>query len=256
MQWVVEPLAALTAGTNIDLSADIPNEDSQDIFIDPLTLFEANRFPGYDRIEDRYHATYGIRTGLFGFNGSKAEVFLGQSYRVDSNDNPFPQGSGLSTDDSDYVGQITAQLGTHLNLDYRFQLDNADFVSRRHEVDSSVQLGRFSFSNRYFYVDGLKGTGLNESREQLRSGLKLQLTDEWAVLGAAQYDFANENEGLRKASSGLSYEGQCISFSLIGERTLTNDVSGDSDTEIMARIGLKNLGEFETSGITIDSSSE
>jgi LPS-assembly protein len=44
-----------------------------------------------------------------------------------------------------------------------------------------------------------------------------------------------------------------MTFGLTAQRSLTSDSSGDSGTEIMLRIGFKNLGEFETSGISLGS---
>lgn len=254
VQWLIEPTVSVTTASNVDVNDNVPNEDSQDVFIDPMTLFNPNRFPGYDRIEDRNHATYGFRTGLFGYNGYSGEVFFGQSYRFDSNDNPFPDGSGLSEDKSDYVGQVSAVLGSNLNLDYRFQLDQRNYSSKRHEVDFSGEFGPLTATTKYFYVAGLSGTDLNQSREQIRTGLKYQLTDEWSVNGSAHYDFSHENEGMRRITSGFEYKGQCLTFGITGLKTYTNDSSGDSNTSIVARLGLKNLGEFQTSSINVDSS--
>jgi LPS-assembly protein len=45
-----------------------------------------------------------------------------------------------------------------------------------------------------------------------------------------------------------------MTFAVTAERTLTRDSSGDSGTEVMMRLGLKNLGEFQTSGINLGSS--
>ena len=254
-QLVVEPLAAVTTGTNLNEDTDIPNEDSQDVFIDATNLFNANRFPGYDKIEDESHATYGLRTGLYGDNGYQGEVFLGQSYRFDDDDsdNPFPDGSGLSEQESDVVGNVSARMGEHLQLNYGLQFESDNFTSRRHEVDAEGKIGRLSLNTRYFYASALQGTDLNDSREQIRTGARYKLTDAWSVFGSAQYDLASETEGLRQASYGLDYQGQCVNFLVTGQRTLTNDSSGDSGTEIMMRLGLKNLGEFETSGFTLGS---
>lgn len=254
-QVVVEPLAAMTVGSNINPNNDIPNEDSQDVFLDMTNLFNANRFPGYDRIEDDSHATYGLRTGLYGDNDYQGEIFLGQSYRFDSDeaDNPFPRGSGLSEQESDFVGNISARLGDRFRLNYATQLENKNLSSQRHEIDMSAKMGPFSTSNRYFYAKGLQGTDLDGSREQIRNSLRYQFTDEWAVFGATQYDLARETEGLRRVSYGLDYSGQCVTFLVTGQRTLTRDSSGDSGTEIMMRVGLKNLGEFQTSGFSVGS---
>jgi len=248
---VVEPVGSVTLGTNVDFNNDIPNEDSQDVFVDPMKLFEPNRFPGYDKIEDKSRVTYGLRTGVYLENGYRTEAFLGQSRRLEDDDNPFPDGSGLSEQESDYVGQITASFGSNLNLNYNFQLENDSFASQRHEVTASGNIGRLSLNTRYFYAAELEGTDFTDSREQIRTGGRYRLTDQWSVHGSARYDFSSENPGLRQATYGVDYYGQCINVSLTGKRTLTRDSSGDSGTEVLLRIGLRNLGEFETSGINL-----
>lgn len=253
-QVVVEPIGALTLATNLD-DNDIPNEDSQDVFLDDTNLFNANRYPGYDRIEDESHATYGIRTGYYADNGHKGEIFLGQSYRFDkeSDENQFPEGSGLSERGSDFVGNISVDLGERFTLDYALQLDNDNLSSQRHEIDNSFKIGPLKLGTRYFYANALQGTDLDDSREQIRNSARLNLTDEWSLVGATQYDLAEETEGLRRVSYGLDYQGQCMTFLINGTRRLTRDSSGDSGTTIMMRLGLKNLGEFETSGFSFGS---
>jgi len=252
-QVVVEPLVSFTAGTNVDFDEDIPNEDSQDFALDPTNLFEPNRFPGYDLIEDRSHMTYGVRTGWYGDNGYRGEIFLGQSRRFEDDDNPFKEGSGLSDKDSDYVGQITTTLGEYLDVDYRFQLENTNMTSQRHELYGNLNFGRLNLGVQYFYANALAETDLNNSREQIRPTARFRLYDNWYMNGSLWYDLG-ENDGLRQASYGIDYQGQCMTFALTTERTLTEDSTGDSGTEILLRVGLKNLGEFESSGISIGGS--
>ncbi len=251
-QMVLEPLVAMTVGSHLNQSNDdVPNEDSQDVFLDAVNIFSPNRFPGYDRIEDEVHATYGVRTGLYADNGYQGEVFFGQSYRFDKEGNPFPKGSGLSEQKSDFVGNISARMGEKFQLNYGMQLANDNFASQRHEIDARGKIGRLSLGTRYFYANALQGTGLDESREQIRNDARYQILDDWAVFGTTQYDLARETEGLRKLSYGLDYQGQCVNFLVTGQRTLTRDSTGDSGTKIMMRLGLKNLGEFQTSGFTL-----
>lgn len=253
LQWVIEPVASLTAATNVDQGNAIPNEDSRDFSLDPLNLFEANRSPGYDLIEDRSRVTYGLRTGLHGYNGYRGEVFFGQSHRLDKDDNPFSAGSGLSEQESDYVGQVTAKFGDHFDVDYRFQLENDSFNVQRHELDGTFSYDRLSLNTRYFYSDGLEGSDLDERREQIRQSARFRIYDDWYLNGAVWYDFG-ENEGLRHALYGVDYQGQCYTFAVMAERTLTEARTGDSRSQIMFRLGLKNLGEFETSGISLGGS--
>ncbi len=252
---VIEPIAALTLAPSIHAeTGNIPNEDSQDVQVDASNLFEANRFPGLDRIEDNSRATYGIRTGVHGHEGSRAEIFVGQSHRFDSlgDDNPFPGGSGLAEKKSDLVGQITASYKNRFSLDYRFQLDEHDLSSRRHEVEAHVTAGRVELASRYLYARSLEGTNQDETREQIQAGVSYRATDAWRVRSSITQDLGDD-PGMRKADLGLDYTGQCLTFSGTLERNLARDSSGESSTEIMFRMGFRNIGEFSTSGISLAS---
>ncbi len=243
MQAIVEPVAALTVSGNIDNeSEDVPNEDSQDVQIDSNSLFRANRFPGYDRIEDRSHMEYGVRTGLYDNGGSYGSIFLGQSYRFNDDDNPFPRGSGLSRQASDYVGEIAGAVDNRYNLNYRFQLASDTFSSQRHEVEANANWDRLQLGGRYFYAKALEDTDIEETREQLESNATIKVAQDWKMRTGALYDFG-ENQGLRKAILGADYTGCCMVMSLTATRNLTTESSGDSGTDIIFRIGLKGLGD-------------
>lgn len=254
-QVLLEPVVALTTGTNIKVNNDIPNEDSQDIFLDTPKLFEPNRFAGYDRIEDGSRVTYGLRTALYGADGWDAGVFVGQSHRFNRDPALFPAGSGLSERLSDIVGSIDVNAQDRLMLNYRFQLDNEDLFARRHEVSARTKLGPATLESRYFYSTPLSRTDLNNTREQIYAGGSFDFTDEWTAHAGGQYDFGVQ-EGWRRASYGLTYNGQCYTLGLDVKRDFTRRVTGNSETEIMLRVGLKNLGEFETSALSISDDDE
>lgn len=247
MQMVVEPMAALTLAPNVNAkSASIPNEDSEDAQIDALNLFNPSRFPGKDRIEDDSRVTYGLRTGFYGYSGSYLDLFGGQSWRVDDDDNPFPRGSGLDSRTSDFVGQIAGVYDGRYGINYRFQLDSNDFSSQRHELDAYANWSRFGLSSRYLYATSLEDTVIDEAREQVEGVAYLDLTRQWRLNTGALYDLGAD-PGLRKAAVGLDFMGCCMSFSLLAERNLTTDSSGDNGTEIKFRIGLDHLGQIESS---------
>ena len=252
-QMIIEPLVSFTVAPNIDTS-EIPNEDSQDLQIDALGLFEANRFPGIDGIEDRTHVTYGMRTGLYGTDGSFGNLFIGQSYRFQNNDNPFDQGSGLSDQSSDIVGEVKANYKSHYQLDYRFQLDNDKLSPQRHELAASMAISDLNLSTNYLYAKAIDGSVDIETREQINNSASYYINDQWRLFGSARHDLGSK-PGLRHANLGVDYLGQCISLSLIGQRNLTDNSSGNSGTEIFFRIGLKNLGEFKSTGVQLGSSS-
>lgn len=245
-QLTVGPVAALTLSPHINVEdGSIPNEDSQDVQIDAGNLFEANRFPGKDRVEDGTHATYGLRLGAYGYQGSYIDVFGGQSYRFGEKDNPFPDGSGLSRQRSDFVGQVAARYDESYGINYRFQIDSYDLSSQRHEFEGYADWERMRLNTRYLFAKALEGTDIEESREQIENAAAFRLAGHWWLRGSALHDLG-QSPGLRKASVGIDYFGCCLSFSTTAERKLTEDASGDSGTDVTFRVGLKGLGEFRT----------
>lgn len=245
VQAVIEPIVSVSVAPNIDNDDDIPNNDSEDVQLDASNIFSGNRFPGRDRVEDLSRTTYGVRSGVYAADGSQAEMFIGQSYRFDDEDNPFPRGSGLDEQQSDIVGQIAARYMTDYRLDYRFQLDSDALQSQRHELDGYADLGNLSLSTNYLYARSLGGTDITQSREQLYGGFGYFFDEEWQLRSGALYDLG-DNEGLRRADLGLDYIGQCLTVSTTAQRTLTSDETGETGTEVFLRLGMKNLGQFGT----------
>ena len=245
-QVIVEPKISITASTHSKNDTDVPNEDSQDVQIDSLNIFDENRFPGIDRVEDKSHVTYGLRTGIYDDTGSMGEIFLGQSFRLDDDTNPFPRGSGLSEQESDIVGDIIARYRDQFSLNYKFQLGASSLKAERHEFDGSAEFGNFTVAANYFYLRGLDGTDLTDSRQQLYGSIAYHIDEEWEVSTAARYDFKSDEEGLRYTDLGLLYTGQCASIGLRGRRTFTYEDTGDNATEITLQVGLKNLGSVGT----------
>lgn len=245
MQAVIAPKVGIALAPQINAdSAKIPNEDSQDVQIDASNVFNANRFPGDDRIDDGSRLTYGVESGLYAYDGSSVSAFIGQSHRFDRDGNPFPYGSGLSRRTSDLVGQVSGKYKKRYGFNYRFQISSKDMSSQRQEFDGYANWGRFNVNSRYLFAKALEGTDISESREQLDTGAGVYLTRNWRLRGHGLYDLGKD-PGLRQAAVGLDYFGCCMSFSVNATRNLTTDSSGDNGTDITFRIGLKNIGEFQ-----------
>ncbi len=253
-QAVIEPVISATFAPDVDTS-NIPNEDSQDVQIDALGLFEANRFPGVDGVEDQSHVTYGIRTGIYDDEGNYGNVFIGQSYRFEEEETLFSAGSGLDEQSSDIVGEISAGYKNDYSLNYRFQLDNDSLSSQRHEIDVNARIDNLTLYSRYLFAKATADLESSETREQIYNGASYYINDRWRVYGGARHDLGDD-PGLRKADFGVTYTGQCVSLSLVGNRTLTEDSSGDSGTEVFLRVGFKNLGELQTAGVQLGGGSE
>lgn len=254
-QILLEPIAGASISPQLnDTNLKIPNEDSIDVQLDANNLFDDNRFPGVDRIEDGARINYGLRTGIYGDGGRYGRAFIGQSYRFDD-DALFPQNSGLDGRASDIVGQIRIGLDRHLDMDYKFQLDNRNLAAHRHELQASTGYGALNLNTRYIYVDNTGGTDFTEAREQANIKGSYRLTKNWRVSAGALFDLG-EDPGTRKATAGLGYTDECFSFTAQGTRNLISEATGESETLILLRVGFKNIGEFSAPEIMLKARGE
>lgn len=241
---LIEPKVSLTVAPNRTYN-DIPNEDSRDAQIDMLNLYSDNRFPGSDRYENGSHMAYGFKFGGYhNATGNAAFITLGQSYRL-SSDNPFPEGSGLENDSSDYVGQIEATFADKFYMDYRFQLSEENLSSRRHELQAAYMTDGFEARTNYVFAQQVFGTGLAQDRQQIGISAAKEVFQNWAVAADTLHDLTGD-AGMLKAGFGVQYKNECLRLSLRAERNLTDRLTGGSDTRFLFSLGLRNLGGYDT----------
>lgn len=245
-QIVIKPMVSITARPDVDNDSKVPNEDSQDAQIDTANLFDLDRFPGLDRVEDRTRVNYGTHVGYYSDAGDEFSAFLGQSYRFNNTDNPFQNGSGLNEQASDIVGQVNASFDNNKhNLNYRVQIDGQSLNAERHEVYAGIEIYDTRLSTMYLFEKGSKGTEFANSRQQIRLSSNHKIDENWSVIASGLYDFG-EDEGLRESQLGIGYDDDCFGITLVADRDLQTGSSGANKTTVFARFRLKNLGEFET----------
>ncbi|TIL61554.1 MAG: LPS-assembly protein LptD, partial [Mesorhizobium sp.] len=112
---IFEPMAQVFVRPNEQYVGGlaVPNEDAQSFVFDATTLFERDKFSGYDRLEGGTRANVGLRYSGTYDNGWSTNALFGQSYQLDGQ-NSFDapdlvnvgEDSGLETASSDYVGLV------------------------------------------------------------------------------------------------------------------------------------------------------
>ncbi|QJE74790.1 LPS-assembly protein LptD [Aerophototrophica crusticola] len=250
VQQLIEPIVMFSAAPNNVNDDDIPNEDSQDIEFDHSNLFLPSRFPGVDRLEGGQRVTYGVKAGLFGFGGGSSSLFLGQSYRLQE-ETDFPQGSGLEKKWSDVVGRLQLTPSPWLDLSYSFRLDSDTLAQRRHEAYVSAGPAEFRVNASYLYLDRLtleRGTA-SQNREELTVGVNSSFSRYWSAGVSHRRDLA-ENGGPIATGLVLTYQDECLTFQLVGERDFTQRSGIDSGDRVFFRLVFKNLGEFLSPSIS------
>ena len=249
VQQLIEPILSVTAAPNSDNDDDIPNEDSLDVEFDHTSLFLPSRFPGVDRLEGGQRVTYGLRAGLFGFGGGGSSFFFGQSYRL-QRDPDFPVGSGLEDRLSDFVGRIEVTPSPWLDLSYSFRLDSETLAQRRHDVFGVAGPAEFRVSGSYLYLDRqvLEGGRATRNREELTLAVNSAFAENWSVGVSHRRDLAADG-GPISAGLLLTYQDECFTFQLVGERDYTRRSGLESGDRVFFRLTFKNLGEFASPSI-------
>lgn len=238
----VEPIVTVAASPYGGNPDSIPNEDSQNFELNELNLFSANKFTGYDRLEEGPRASYGVRTSYTTDSNKTLGVLLGQSYRLKA-DNQLYQNSGLEDNLSHYVGRVDVSDSKWVDASYSFRLseDNAHF--ERSEISGTLLLNPLTISTDYIFLNRGNFRALEEDREEISGSAAYKIAREWTVLGNVRRGLGQteQNGGLISSGLGLLFENECIGFNLIFNREYTRDRDIEPSTSVVFQVTLANL---------------
>jgi LPS-assembly protein len=252
---VLEPMAQVFARPDEDYarSFGIPNEDAQSFVFDAATLFERDKFSGYDRIEGGSRANIGLRYSGSYDNGWSTNALFGQSYHL-GGDNSFASPdlvhagaySGLETDRSDFVGLVgfATPFGASASLSGRF--DEQTFEVRRVEAKAGYSNGTVSVTSNYTFIQAQPLYGFSEDRHEVSAGASLRFRENWRVFGSGTYDF--QSSVLVSDSLGFAYDDECFSYTLTMSTTRDADGEDDDERTFGFNISLRTLGDIGNSG--------
>lgn len=253
---VFEPVGQIFARPDAPFRSTlgIPNEDAQSMVFDATTLFERDKFTGYDAIEGGVRANVGFRySGSFS-NGWTANAIAGQSYHI-AGLNSFGAPdmvnagaySGLETAASDYVGLVGLTSPNGLSFSAGGRFDEATLETRRIDARAGAALGPVSVSASYAYIQKQPLYGYPDDRHQVTLSTSARVHEFWRVFGSGTYDF-QQNQLLRN-SIGFAYDDECFSFSLTAAQS--RDTVGNTATSIGFNFSLRTIGDFgqSTSGL-------
>jgi LPS-assembly protein len=228
----------------------IPNEDSRAIDLEDSNLFSLNRFPGYDRWEGGARVTYGV-DWRWSRPGLAINAQLGQSYRIDENENYFPEGTGLSGRVSDVVGRASLRIGRYVEVTQRLRLDKDNLAVRRNETDIAIGSRQTFLSLGYLkYNRNIALEDLTD-HEEVRAGARVAFGNYWAVFGSAVIDLTSKaedpfttNDGFQpiRHRLGVSYTDECFEFGVTWKRNYVDNLNAREGNTFLFTIKLRNLG--------------
>ncbi|MBB6408013.1 LPS-assembly protein [Mesorhizobium sangaii] len=256
---VVEPMAQVFMRPNEQYVGGlaVPNEDAQSMVFDATTLFERDKFSGYDRVEGGSRANVGLRYSGSYNNGWGTNAIFGQSYQI-GGENSFAAPdlvnvgafSGLDNTKSDYVGLfgVNSPNGFAASVSGRF--DEQTFEMRRGELKAAYTGLPVSLTAKYAFIQAQPLYGFTTDRHEVSLGASTHLAENWRIFGTGTYDL--QESLLVRDGVGFAYNDSCFTY------LMTYSQSRDLNTrEVSQTIGFnlsfRTLGDFGSSSSAIDS---
>ncbi|MGD9914564.1 MAG: LPS-assembly protein LptD [Rhizobiaceae bacterium] len=250
---VLEPVAQVFARPDerFAQTLGIPNEDAQSFVFDATTLFERDKFSGYDRMEGGSRLNLGMRyTGTLA-SGWSANAVFGQSYQL-GGVNAFATPdlvnvgafSGLETPRSDFVGLVgfASPHGFYGSVSAR--VDEQTLELRRAEAKAGVALDRGSVTAKYAYIQAQPLYGLPDDRHEVTLSGSLRLREYWRVYASGTYDF--QTKVLISDSIGFAYDDECFTYSMTFSESRSRTTREVSQA-VGFQLSFRTIGDFGTS---------
>lgn len=234
----------------------VPNEDAQSFVFDASTLFERDKFSGYDRIEGGTRANVGFRYSGAYDNGWATNAIFGQSYQL-AGENSFAApdlvnvgaDSGLDKRTSDYVGLVgfNSPSGFSGSLSGRF--DEQTFEVRRAEVKAAYSSLPISLSAKYAFIEAQPLYGFTTDRHEVTLGASTHLAQNWRLFGTGTYDI--QSNVLVKDGVGFAYNDSCFTYIMTYSQT-RDTITKEVSQNIGFNLSFRTLGDFGSSTSAVD----
>ncbi|MBA3448477.1 MAG: LPS-assembly protein LptD, partial [Pseudaminobacter sp.] len=252
---ILEPMGQVFArpDENYASTLGMPNEDAQSFVFDASTLFERDKFSGYDRIEGGSRANLGVRYSGSYDSGWATNALFGQSYHL-AGENSFASPdlvnagafSGLDTEQSDYVGLVGFSTPFGLAASASGRFDEQTLEVRRAELKAGYTSSPISIAAKYAFIQAQPLYGQEVDRHEVTLGASTQFHENWRAFGSGTFDF--ESNVLVRDSIGFAYDDECFSYTMTMTTRRDSDPikskREDDERTIGFNISFRTLGDF------------
>jgi LPS-assembly protein len=243
----IEPIAQLILRPNETGVGKLPNEDAQSLLFDDSNLFRVNKFSGWDRVEGGTRANVGVQyTAQFNRAGF-FNVLFGQSYHLFGTNSFAAQdptntglGSGLETNQSDYVARVSYQPNRQFIYTSRFRFDEGDLSVRRFEFETQANFDRWTVSVLYGNYDAQPELGFLTRRQGILGTSRVKVAPNWMLLGGARYDL--QLGKFDQTQIGAGYVDDCLILAVNYITNYTFSGNPKADQRVMLQFSLRTLG--------------
>ena len=248
----IEPIGELIARPDEMAIGDLPNEDAQSVVFDTTNLFGPTKFSGYDRVEGGIRANVGLRYTVQNYSGGFLSAMVGQSYHLAGRNSYIKpdildaaSGSGLQSDVSDWVADVTIDTNSGFALSAKGRFDEADLTLQRAELSAAARTGPLSTQVIYAFLNEEPDLGFTEDREEVHGSASLRVFDRVRAFGTVRYDL--QDRDVIRHGAGLAYDDDALSVSLAYSEDRGGMPDDPIDRTIFFRVGLRTIGDANLS---------
>ena len=262
---VIEPIAQIIARPDEAHAGQLPNEDAQSLVFDDTTLFEWNKFSGYDRTEGGVRANVGAQYTMTFRPGTSVNALFGESFQL-AGLNSYAASdvanvaaeSGLETARSDYVARIALNAGPNLSFIARSRFNETTFTPESIDLIANGKFGPASGSIQYSRYAAQDLIGYPYRREGILMSARYDFLDHYFAKGSATldlnpykydvntglYDLKAGGAALAVLGAGIGYQDDCTTVSLNYSRSNTDSLGVRSvDQTVLLQLTLRTLAD-------------
>ncbi|MHA7773244.1 LPS-assembly protein LptD [Roseibium sp. M-1] len=249
---ILEPVAQIVARPDEQRIGELPNDDAQSIVFDTTTLFDPDKFSGFDRSEGGTRLNLGVNYKLQLDSGYYLSGLVGRSYHL-AGENSYAtpdilgatQDSGLENDLSDYVGSLYLDTQYGVKLGAQARLDKDDFSLNRVQAQASAIYGPVVSSLAYAFLNAQPDVGIDDPREELLGSASLRIEENWRIFGSMRYDLQNSN--IVQDGIGIGYDDEGFSLSVTYAEDRSRNDGDEVNRTLYFRLGLRTIGNTQVS---------
>lgn len=244
---IVEPVVVgVVAPDGGNKNSKIPNEDSEDVYLDDTNVLDLDRYAGYDRNDTGSRLSYGLRWSSYGNIFGRTSAFIAQSLERNQ-DSDFMQSldSHSTSHFSDLVGRINATPNKYLSFNYRFRLDKKTLDAKYSELNTTVGPALLKFNASYIFLQGnTHYNNIYSERKELYTSVKSELTEHWSVMLYNLKDLTKNRRGRLEHGGKVIYDDECFTLDVDFKKYNTSNPNLDNDYEFGITFYLKTIGSF------------
>ena len=217
------------------------NQDSIEIDLDRTSLFSINRFSGEDIQEKGLWLNSGIKYEMKSANGKNYGTELGQIFRFD-NINQFSETTGLNGKNSDFL------ISSFFHYKNFFSIKNTSIITnnlkfRKSETSMNLDGEKNQISSSLIYES--KNNYDNKTLTEFSISLISKIDKKWKSNFDMRHDIAN-NQPI-SATTGLTFENECVDFSINFSKRFASSEKLPEDTRIELSFDLGGFGKRNSS---------